>query len=457
MVSSRYTPPFTVTQQKVLAVLPKVTSIPSLLGSAYIIQHVLRKRNGRIYHRILLVMSAMDFIYAAKCFMSTWVIPSELTIWQARGNTQTCDAWGFMGHGASLSSALYNASLAIYFCLTVAFGWRERALQQRCKFETLAHAIPLVVGWSTAIASLLLELNNPIGWTCWIGTYPPGCGLPAPWSPPCQRASVKQVDIYRWALFHAELWFAFVLCAIAMIIMVMKVRQRENAMARYVFGGDGSDSTRRSSERRVILSQKVTTQASLYIFFFFVTWIFPMVQFVVGNQTGYLLFPFLVLTTLVNPLQGFYDAIIYARPRYLQYREREVTRRRTMHMSNPSRIESLVHILTTTEDGDDIVEGEIMPEEDLSHPSRSWNLTTAETGEDALHRRKHNNTPHVAFAAETLSSPPPAVTEKEHDTGAESHDETTRGTAPPSAELDGGEVRHADTEESTLPERGDGS
>ena len=81
-------------------------------------------------------------------------------IWEARGSTQTCDAWAFLGHGAALSSALYNASLAAYFCLTVAFGWRDRALQ-RYKFEAFAHAIPLVVGWSTSVASLLLELNNP--------------------------------------------------------------------------------------------------------------------------------------------------------------------------------------------------------------------------------------------------------------------------------------------------------
>ena len=106
-------------------------------------------------------MSAMDFLYALKCFMSTWAIPSELAIWEARGSIRTCDAWGFLGHGASLTSAIYNGSLAIYFTLTVAFNWRERSLQ-KWHVEFVLHAVPLLVGWSTAIASLLLELNNPI-------------------------------------------------------------------------------------------------------------------------------------------------------------------------------------------------------------------------------------------------------------------------------------------------------
>ena len=360
MVSSRFTPPFTVTQQKVLAILPKITTVPSLLGSIFIIQHVFRKRTWKIYHRILLVMTVMDFLYALKCFMSTWAIPRELAIWGAVGSTQTCDAWGFIGHGSSLSSAMYNGSLAIYFALTVAFGWREVHLRS-WRIEIFLHAIPLVVGWSTAIASLLLELNNSIGWTCWIATHPPGCGLPASWSPPCERGSVHDVDVYRWALFHAELWFAFVLCVIAMVLMVVKVRSRELAMGRYIFRveNDSSDST---SDERTALSRKVTTQALLYIFFFFLTWIFPMVQFVVANQTGYLLFPLLVLTTLVNPLQGFYDAIIYARPRYLQHLEKQRLMRQNSTRPNcPSRIESIVHVITSNND-DEEVDGEIMPD-----------------------------------------------------------------------------------------------
>ena len=210
------------------------------------------------------------------------------------------------------------------------------------------------------LVDLLMILQ---GWTCWIGTYPPGCGLPEPWSPPCERGSIHEVDVYRWALFHAELWLVFIVCAVALAIMVMKVQERERAMGRYNFRRENDSDS--SSGERMKLSRKVSTQAFLYIFFFFLTWIFPMVQFVVQNQTGYLLFPLLVLTTIINPLQGLYDAIIYARPRYLQHQERErMSVRRSMLIGLPSRVESLVHCLTTDDDED--VVGETMPEDRLS-------------------------------------------------------------------------------------------
>ena len=79
----------------------------------------------------------------------------------------------------------------------------------------------------------------------------------------------------------------------------------------------------RRQEQRFQLSRRVATQAILYQFSFFITWIFPMVQFVVSFQTGDLYFPILVLTVIFTPLQGFGDALIYFRPRYLRYRQQQ--------------------------------------------------------------------------------------------------------------------------------------
>lgn len=314
------------------------------------------------------------------------------------GQCPNIDALGFLGHGASLTSAIYNGSLAVYFTLTIEFSWKDYKLRKH-RIELILHVVPILVGWSTAIASLLLELNNPIGWTCWIGRYPPNCGLPAPWSPPCTRSSIHEVDVYRWALFHAELWFVFVLCAVAMLAMYLKVRHRERAMERYNFQDASSNSALNSmgaisspppkrslrrmnlsfpggmSGEEVKLSRKVATQAFLYCFFFFTTWIFPMVQFVVANQTGDLLFPLLVLTTIFSPLQGFLDAIIYLRPRYLQYRARSLRRR----PQAPSRIESVYHAIMSNEDDD--IEGETMPDV----------LTVPESTCNEQHPRQHEN------------------------------------------------------------------
>lgn len=68
MPKSRFVAPFSDSQLKAAAIVPKVAAFPSILGSLFIVQHVLRskKRRGRVYHRILLLMSANDFVYSIK-------------------------------------------------------------------------------------------------------------------------------------------------------------------------------------------------------------------------------------------------------------------------------------------------------------------------------------------------------------------------------------------------------
>ena len=311
-IMGRFTPPFTLTQQKVIAIVPKVTAIPSVLGSCYIIFDVLRhpQNRCRVYHRILLAMSAMDCLFAIKCFMSTWPIPEQTPlVWGNRGNFNTCSAWGFLGHGASLTSAMYSCSLACYFTLTIAFSVREHQFQKQ-GIEIMLHLIPWLIGWSTAIAGLPLEIYNPTGWTCWIGTYPPGCGET---SYPCQRGD-ERVNIYRWSFFLVELWLGFLLSGAAMFLMYRTVRQHEKQMERYEYSGSSSDSGKQT------LSRRVAIQAMYYILFFFLTWAFPLVQFAVSERTGHTYFPLLTLTVIFAPFQGFFNSIIYIRPRYLQHR-----------------------------------------------------------------------------------------------------------------------------------------
>jgi len=93
-------------QQKFVAIVPKVTGGLSIVGSSYIIWHVAssRKRLSKPYHRLLLNMSAQDLIYSVRSFVSTWAIPSDTPgVYMNVGNTQTCTAAGFFGHGSALS------------------------------------------------------------------------------------------------------------------------------------------------------------------------------------------------------------------------------------------------------------------------------------------------------------------------------------------------------------------
>lgn len=74
-----WTPPLTLNQQKALAIIPKITASMSILGSGFIMQHVIRSRKRRrlCYHRLLLGMSVMDSItsFRVSSIMIYWTPP----------------------------------------------------------------------------------------------------------------------------------------------------------------------------------------------------------------------------------------------------------------------------------------------------------------------------------------------------------------------------------------------
>ena len=170
-----------------------------------------------------------------KSFVSTWPIPQQtLFVWGNRGTFQTCDVAGFLGHGASLASAVYNGSLAVYFALTIVGNYTEHTKPILWKWlEPLLHFVPLAIGWSTAAVMLSLDYFNPIGWTCWIGTFPPGCGNSQFF--PCTRGDAQQVEKYRWAFFHAQLWTVFAIAGATLFGIWYSVEQRERRMLQYNF------------------------------------------------------------------------------------------------------------------------------------------------------------------------------------------------------------------------------
>ena len=91
---------FSITQQVLLAVAPKVSASLSLLGSSWIIIEVLtdKLKNTTVFHRLLFAMSSFDIISSAAFFASTWPIPKFLTenvIWNI-GNISSCHIQGFL-------------------------------------------------------------------------------------------------------------------------------------------------------------------------------------------------------------------------------------------------------------------------------------------------------------------------------------------------------------------------
>ena len=166
-------------QQVALAIVPKITSSLSIVGSSYIIfdcVRALRKKtqtgNRNTYRRLMMGLSAVDITMSICFFMSTWPMPRGTPfVFGARGTTQTCTAQGFFAQ-IGVSSVMYNASLSTYYLLVVRYGWPESRVAD---VEPWLHAIPLVFGFATMIVGLFLKLYNYGVWDCWIAPYPLGC------------------------------------------------------------------------------------------------------------------------------------------------------------------------------------------------------------------------------------------------------------------------------------------
>jgi len=204
---------FTPGQEISLALMPKIMSSISLVGSVMIVFTVLRdpKKRCKTYHRLLAGISFADCITNISTgILSTWPIPADSGVRWAAGNDRTCQAQGFFVQ-ANCTSAMYNACLSLYYLLTIKYRWTEDRLK---KIEPYLHAIPFLWSYSTAIASISLDiLGNAYLW-CWISS---------------------KYDAYRWALFYGPLWLMILIVTINCIMIWLHIRKTERKSNRWTF------------------------------------------------------------------------------------------------------------------------------------------------------------------------------------------------------------------------------
>jgi len=340
--------------EKALAIIPKITGSLSFIFSLYIVQHVLRsrKKRGKTYHRLLLGMSLCDMVGSFFGFvLSTAPMPVGSTF-GAIGSLRACSIAGFFNQAGNACTPLYNGSLATYYFCVIVLGWKDKQING---LEPYLHIVPLVFGWGTAIAGYALNLYAPANWVCWIAPYPSGCkdtytyGLEGN----CERGD--NAGIYRMAFLYVEVWIVILYTALLMSLIYIRVLRVEQSTNKYRYSHSFSDSPCRSSlpgktdshdrsssspinvrhNRKQIQqnkkqhSQEVANQAMAYVGAFFLTWIFGttarMMQLAKTNTNPRVNKSLLLLQTIFFPLQGFFNALVYLRPRYNQYCEAHKT------------------------------------------------------------------------------------------------------------------------------------
>jgi len=312
----------------------------------------------------MLSMSSSDFIVSGAWFCTTWPIPrDELQIddpserlYGNVGNQQTCTAQAFFIQ-LGIVTPFYNAILALYYYLTIRREWKEEEF--KCRVEYAGHFLSIAWGLGTAIAGLVMDLFNNSGVWCWIAPYPSGCG-DGPNQDPCVRG--ENASTYRWAFYYGPLWVMIFLVALFMSLVYAYVRGLDNKMDQYTAtyrnnaaaaaaarpsndsgSGELGPGGRRKSlmartfstvntdtlneqrrQRRNERSKAVANQGLFYAGTFALVWVFGTIvramQLAGAKPPWAIVFLFAVFT----PSQGFFNFLVYVRPRLIKlYEERK--------------------------------------------------------------------------------------------------------------------------------------
>lgn len=341
----------TLGQQKLLAILPKLTGLLSLLGSGWISIEVLSepKKLQKVYHRLVLAMSLYDVMQSIWFFASTWPIPADTpNVYGASGNRGSCIAQGFFIQ-MGLAVPIYNTCLAVFYLLVIKYRMSEDRI--RTYVEPMFHGTALAMGLGTALSSLALGLLNNANVWCWIAPYPLGCLDSRRYGETnCIRGD--NAWIYRWAFYIAPLWFCIVLVMILMAITFHSVHRIELAASRYAYSSANVTSGRRrrsssmsstatnvatspaslrgSTRRRSSIlqrtqiniegrrSREVANQAFWYVGAFYITFFFPTLNRILQQSKVGTKFGMLVMHVASFPSQGIFNFIVYRRPRFIR-------------------------------------------------------------------------------------------------------------------------------------------
>lgn len=303
---------------KAVVIVPKITATLSITGSSLIVRDVLlRKENRRRRLKItttLIVtfMSILDVIYSIVVhFLGTWMIPRETGVWGAAGNQGTCTFQGFISSFLAGATTALNTTLAVTYVLVVRFGWKDDRLRKpHMSFVLLG--VPVLASIGFTIWPLMDQaLNWDGGYACHITAAPLGCsesGVPYP----CERGTPAKIREMRLA---GSIWVmvCFAIIVISTLNLYCTVLQKERATDRYAVN---------ESQRNRRHSKRVAMQGIWYAGSFFLTYISYCIIIILQFGNKPIQYWLLIMHAICGPLQGFWNAVVYFRTRFINKNKR---------------------------------------------------------------------------------------------------------------------------------------
>jgi hypothetical protein len=296
-------------------IIAMVTGSISFLSSMIIISIVLRSMSGTktTYHRIILCLSSADCFTSLAIALTTIPMPKDVIYpfdMPSYGNIATCEAQGLvyiMGTGLVFCM---NGILNIYYLCTLRYNMTEKTF--RCYLEIPLYIASLAISItlpSTALLNQELLNPNPSYPICVSSTYPLDCTISD--NPECRGDGGRGAFV---PLFYSTITFGFFTLMITMALIVHSFYGNARSLRKALKNKPNQeiDAKYKAFQYAQESSGIITGQALMYIAAFLITWVFGFVHFVLrasGNDKKEL---FSVLTMIFQPLQGFFNLVIFA-------------------------------------------------------------------------------------------------------------------------------------------------
>ena len=275
----------TTSKKKSLVWCSRIAAVLSFLGACYIVHDVYSntKKHIKVYHQLVLGMVFFDLVTALAWSFGTLPINDEVSyeVFGAHGTDVSCRAQGFFIQ-LGFTSIFYNVSLAIYFYLIIARGWKETQLRKICPWF---HVPPILVG--LVLAFVALPYYNGFDYACHLLPHPSG-------------------DLWKVLVFAVvPIGFSILFISLVMMCMYLVVRAQSRASSKWSFRFGQSAK----------MEKMVFWQALFYTMSFYITWPIVLCVYVTGWDFEKKIFGFSLVVSLVAPLQGFNNSLVYSRPR----------------------------------------------------------------------------------------------------------------------------------------------
>merc|ERR1740139_401386 len=257
-------------------------------------------------------MNISDLIYTCIAHViGTWFVPKGTLFWSA-GNEHTCDIQGWSLALFYTYALVYNAVLSIVFLLIVCYSWNEVDFRKWSYVILCSPPVLVTLLFIPCLRYYKYMNYQGFGWTCTFTYSPPGCART-----PDMECNEDNLGIYT---YYQLIGICILILSTSIIIyacvrLFLVARQSDESVIAYRTRSQGNYAT----SNRVAVSGLLYSGGNLLV-------VLPIIIVVIGGlakingASFFWTFIYLQLPIFM-PLQGFLNALVYFRPKYLEYKK----------------------------------------------------------------------------------------------------------------------------------------